>query len=124
MFYLSYRHCYPIRYYEPTSEKDSVELNEYSNSVVHVATATFKLKKIIYSNTDMNSEYWEKYNGTLVAPVFRREYLLWNSSREYVESNIYIERGNASAIDRHLRLGEVASFEALENYNNGYFKIK
>jgi len=64
-----------------------------------------------------------KYNGIQVAPTFKREYMLGISSLENVDSNIYIKRGINAAFEQHLKLGEVTSMEALEQYSNGYFKI-
>jgi hypothetical protein len=40
-----------------------------------------------------------------------------------VDSDIYIDRGINAAFEKHLKLGEVTSLEALEQYGNGYFKI-
>jgi hypothetical protein len=36
-------------------------------------------------------------------------------------SDIYIDRGRSAAFERHLKLGEVVTMEALENYGNGWF---
>ena len=44
-------------------------------------------------------------------------------NEENVDSDIYIDRGINAAFEKHLKLGEVTSLEALEQYGNGYFKI-
>ena len=49
--------------------------------------------------------------------------MLGISSLENIDSDIYIERGINAAFERHLKLGEVTSLEALEQYSNGYFTI-
>jgi hypothetical protein len=65
----------------------------------------------------------EDKNGMTVFPVFRQEYMLGSATMQNVDADIYIDRGINAAIDKHLKLGEVSTMEALENYNNGYFKI-
>ena len=65
----------------------------------------------------------ERLNGMEVFPTYREEYRLGSSSLENIDSNIYIERGINAAFEKHLKLGEVVSLEALVQYGNGYFKI-
>jgi hypothetical protein len=40
-----------------------------------------------------------------------------------VEADIYIDRGINAAFEKHLKLQEFRTMEALENYGNGWFKI-
>jgi hypothetical protein len=65
----------------------------------------------------------ELHNGMEVYPTFREEYRFGISTLENVDSDIYIDRGINAAFEKHLKLGEVTSLEALEQYGNGYFKI-
>jgi hypothetical protein len=58
-----------------------------------------------------------------VFPVFRQEYLLGSATMQKLDVDIYIERGTNAAFEKHLKLGEVTSMEALEQYSNGYFKM-
>ena len=37
--------------------------------------------------------------------------------------NIYIDRGYATVLDRHLRIGEISTYEQLEKYGNGIFQM-
>jgi hypothetical protein len=74
-------------------------------------------------NWNESGGYWEKYNGMISAPVFRTEYDLWSSTPQNLKSDIYIDRGINAAFEKHLKLEEVHTMEALENYSNGYFKI-
>jgi hypothetical protein len=57
-------------------------------------------------------------------PVFREEYKFGNSVLQNVDADIYIDRGINAAFEKHLKLGEVTSMEALEQYGNGYFKFQ
>lgn len=68
-------------------------------------------------------EGMEKYNGIEVCPTFTRAFNIGVVSLPTVVSDVNIDRGNSAAFEKHLKLGEVTSFEALENYSNGYFKI-
>ena len=65
----------------------------------------------------------EKYNGIEFCPTFTRAFNIGVVSLPAIESEVNIDRGNSAAFEKHLKLGEVTSFEALENYSNGYFKI-
>jgi hypothetical protein len=58
-----------------------------------------------------------------VFPVFRQEYMLGSSIMQNIDADIYIDRGINAALDKHIKLGEVTSMEALENNSNGYFKM-
>lgn len=69
------------------------------------------------------SEGMEKYNGIEFCPTFTRAFNIGVVSLPAIESEVNIDRGNSAAFEKHLKLGEVTSFEALENYSNGYFKI-
>ena len=68
-------------------------------------------------------EGMEKYNGIEFCPTFTRAFNIGVVSLPAIESEVNIDRGNSAAFEKHLKLGEVTSFEALENYSNGYFKI-
>jgi predicted Zn-ribbon and HTH transcriptional regulator len=83
----------------------------------------FKSKEDINSSTCPNcgSEKW--VGGDILLPIVKEEYRVGVSAPENIKGNIYIDRGINSAFEKHLKLGEVASLEALENYGNNYFKI-
>ena len=76
-----------------------------------------------YQN-EILKDYEEKYNGFTFAPLCREEYKLGISLNEKIDSDIYINRGTARAIDYHLRLMESKSLESLEQIGNGFFNIK
>ena len=88
-------------------------------------TTTFEMQSLRYKNGEEASmtDDMVEYNGEMVAPVFRMEYMLGSSTMQNIDVDIYIDRGINAALDKHLKLGEVTSMEALENYNNGFFKI-
>lgn len=116
---------YPICVYKLTQIMEHVDDSQY-NSSYSVPMADFRFNINIFSgNTDFfnNQKDMEEHNGMQVLPVFREEYMFGISSMENVDSDIYIDRGINAAFEKHLKLGEVTSLEALEQYGNGYFKI-
>ena len=58
------------------------------------------------------------------ADYFMEDYQLGMSFVSNNNSNVYIDRGNATAFERHMRLSEVDTLQDLENYGNGMFKLK
>ena len=55
---------------------------------------------------------------------FKNNFLPYdNYPIEVKEGNIYIDRGINSAFERHLKLQEIRTMEALNNYGNNWFKI-
>ena len=75
--------------------------------------------KTTYSSIDGMDDY----NGLDAYPTFQDAYNIGISSLPIVDSDVNIDRGNNAAFEKHLKIGEVTSLEALENYTNGYFKM-
>ena len=123
---------YPLNYY-------AIEYNAYipwkmneMDDSLYTEHSYFETPILLYGVTDgevkPDTDYydWErfsKYNGIEAYPVFRIESRLGMASPEKVSNNIYIDRGSGAALDKHLRLGEIKTMEALENYSNGMLKI-
>ena len=104
---------------------EHVDDSQYGSSY-SVPMADFRFKINIFSgdtDTFNGQEDMEEYNGMQVLPVFREEYRFGISSMENVDSDIYIDRGINAAFEKHLKLGEVTSLEALEQYGLNFFKI-
>ena len=74
---------------------------------------------IFYVNEFSNNNN-EEYNGKLT----RQEILLGFIDEPQIYSDIFIERGKQSIIERNLRLGEIDNMGELEIYGGGYFKVK
>ena len=107
--------CYPVICYvlkQKMSEIDSVFGNKY-----RYALADFTMCFPPYSG-------WKGYNRSVeIFPVFRQEYLMGNATMQNLDIDIYIDRGINAAYEKHLKLGEVTTMEALEQYTNGYYKM-
>ena len=108
-----------------------VDNSQYDSSY-EVAMADFKFNIDVFklSGDTVVDTFSEKFSGDMetrngmeVFPIFREEYKLGISSLENIDSDIYIDRGVNPSFEKHLKLGEVRTMDALLQYGNGYFKI-
>lgn len=118
---------YPVYVYVLTQDLTRVDESQYDTEY-SVPMADFKFEINVFSGNsdtfaDRYPEEMTKHNDLQVFPTFREEYRFGVSTLENVDSDIYIDRGINAAFEKHLKLGEVTSLEALEQYGNGYFKI-
>jgi hypothetical protein len=107
--------CYVIK-------KKEVEIDgetRYVDNTAYFISDSFSCK-----NGEIET-YENDYVDTNIAafPIFRQEYMFGSATMQNIDANIYIDRGINAAFDKHIKLGEVTSMEALENYSNGYFKM-
>lgn len=118
---------YPIYVYKMEQLLEHVYDSQYDSSY-EIPMANFRLDINIFSgNCDTFSQKYSedmvKHNDLQVFPTFREEYRFGASVIENVDSDIYIDRGINAAFEKHLKLGEVTSLEALEQYGLNFFKI-
>ena len=71
---------------------------------------------------DFIGEGWNRYNTSLSASM-KEEYLFGIISPPEVQSEVFIERGMTSVMDKHLRLSEVNDLGELTRYGNGFYKL-
>jgi hypothetical protein len=107
---------YPICVYRLKQKNVEIRDNTY-NTPYEDNLTKFEI------TADRKYDRYHDTSGDTKAPLTREEYRLGVAAPESVKGNIYIDRGINSAFEKHLKLGEVATFEALENFGNGYFKI-
>lgn len=110
---------YPIYVYRLKQNEETIRDNTY-NTPYNDSLSYFEIP-ISAMNRVYDSDY--DISGDTKVPLIREEYRLGIAAQESVKGDIYIDRGINSAFEKHLKLGEVTSLEALENYGNGYFKI-
>ena len=91
--------------------ENMIELRAYS------APSSAKLYTRFESETDEN-------NMTQDAHYIFRDDLIGYHEVNINAKNVKIERGKYAAFERHNALGEVSSFDDLEKYKNGFFKLK
>jgi hypothetical protein len=122
-YYTNDTDFFMLNYYEMTWDE-----NYYYNEDYNYASSVNK-SWFSYDIYDIGSDLSESdgskraYNGFVAFPTIREEYRLGSSSKENIDQDIYISRGTARSFDSHLKLLEVNSMEALEQYGNGYFNI-
>lgn len=106
-------HSYPIYVYK---------LRQGDNPTASF-TAPINVFDTSLTTTYSSIDGMDDYNGLDAYPTFQDAYNIGISSLPIVDSDANIDRGNNAAFEKHLKIGEVTSLEALENYTNGYFKM-
>lgn len=124
---------YPIYVYNLKQKLVPITSNTY-DTTYETPLANF-ITEINITKSDkpigFDVEYYDtydKYENDLndnveVYPTFMEEYKFGNSVMQNVDSDIYIDRGINAALEKHLKLGEVFTLEALEQYGNGFFQM-
>lgn len=76
------------------------------------------------ANTSMYyiGEGWNKTNTSLSA-LTKEEYLFGITSEPEVFDDVFIDRGQTTVMEKHLKLSEVESLEHLKWFGNGFYKI-
>jgi hypothetical protein len=67
-------------------------------------------------------EGWNMTNTSLSA-ITKEEYLFGIIFPPEVESDVFIDRGITSVMDRHLRLSEIKNLGQFNRYGNGFYKL-
>jgi hypothetical protein len=119
-------HKYMIYTYIMKQDVEEVESNIYDTAFqVPMANFTSEINLIDSNITPNFSGYsdMDDYNGMDISPVYKEEYKLGLAMNENVDADIYIDRGINAAFEKHLKLQEITSLEALVQYGNNYFKI-
>lgn len=62
----------------------------------------------------------EVYNGMIT----RNEHFIGFIDEPQIFSDVFVERGQMSVMEKNLRLSEIDNIGELENYGNGYFNIR
>jgi hypothetical protein len=107
--------CYPVVYYKLEQGSQLIDSDYGGRYEYPVADFEMELPP---------TEGWVGYDrDTELFPVFRQEYLFGSATMQKLDVDIYIDRGTNAAFEKHLKLGEVTSMEALEQLGNGYFKM-
>ena len=120
---------YPIYIYTLKQKDERIDDNTYGevyNDNLAVFNAT--IERPIVDDYSANTASCGEDNGTTISgdtnlPIFSEEFKLGTAAQQSVKGDIYIDRGINAAFEKHLKLGEVTTLEALMQYGNGYFKI-
>lgn len=105
--------------------------NEYTTNVTFTPEYTgYTIDGLIYMDyfdgytyilgSTSNFVNEEVYNGMIT----RNEHLIGFLDTPQIYSDVFIERGKQSVMERNLRLGEIDSTGELELYGSGFFNVK
>lgn len=128
-YYMADGNSFVIKYFELNQNIDNNGLYDYPKTKFEMALTAGKMITSKTNgtsdiscnggNVEFSLEDGKNVRDYVAAPVFRQEFNLGSSYYQNIESDIYIDRGMASAIDRHLKLQEIRTLESMENYANG-----
>ena len=119
-----------FQYYELTPER-KISYNPDLRAKRETFNSYFEAHFLYYVMNEQNEiepvvseDYMADHNNFISAPAFRAEWNMFSSMPHIINTdNIYIDRGINSAFEKHLKLQEIRTMEALENYGINYFKI-
>lgn len=81
--------------------------------------------KISYRSGDYTQRITHDDSEVLNLPVFKDDAIPAFPFRPHVVDDVYIQRGDNAAFERHIRLSEIRTLEDLTNYaNGGYYKVE
>lgn len=100
---------YGISYQEYTGKTRSVTINNRN--------ATIPL-----TNFNYKGQGWNETDVSLSA-LTKEEYLFGIISPPEVQSDVFIDRGETTVMDKHLRMSEIKNLGQLERYGNGYYNL-
>ena len=126
-YYMNDDSTFTFNYYLLTQDVELLHVTDYNALLNWDISTYFEMKPTIYvmngneiSMVGSNTEYsgWSENNNVVAAPLFRTEFNLASSFPQNVDADIYIDRGISAAFEKHLKLQEIRTMEALENLGN------
>ena len=138
-YYTTESDCIMLKYFALKPILADTVMNDYNNYTTKIPISKFRvmvnlwyndngskkrINETIFSTNKNSDSTFDAYNGMTAFPLIRKDWTIGLSGLENTKSDIYIDRGVAQAFDLHLKLGEIKSLEALENYGNGFFRIE
>jgi hypothetical protein len=110
-YYLSEDVNYPIKTYEMVYDLNGYDLEEYNEKRVIAKMSKFST---VIDEGCIDETF-------IASPLVKQDYSFGISTDMYKKSDVYIERGMATAQDKHLMFSEINSIDDLEHYKGGGF---
>lgn len=86
-------------------------------------TRTIEVGEVIpMTSVNYIGEGWNETNTSLSA-LTKEEYLFGIISPPEVQSDVFIDRGETSVLEKHLKLSEISNLGELERYGNKFYKL-
>jgi hypothetical protein len=104
------------------NQNTGIQYTDYSGFTRQVIDSLGTRLLIPLTTMQYNGEGWNETNTSLSAQT-KEEYLFGITQPPEVESDVFIDRGGTSVLEKHLRLSEIESLEHLERYNNGFYTL-
>lgn len=119
-----------LKYFDIVQNSKEIILDDFNNQKAIINIANFEMPIRLFkengkggvdvSRDEFGSKFgFDQLNNFVVTPTFRKEFEFGISMPQKVNSDIYIDRGISKAFDKHLRLQEIKTMDALEQYQNG-----
>ena len=133
--FIAYSSCYDSGSIEKVYDTPGVFLNDYCvrNSGTDAVAVYYYRNDVLveYDKTDPNTPVLSRAINTLTCcqevlmspPIVKEEMLLGIAFQPELQSNVYIERGKQSPLEKIQRLGEVNNLGQLNRYGYGYFNL-
>lgn len=97
----------------------------YATKEVHSQDLNLNRNAIISSVNDLPlGDVWKESEDVLNTPLIKEEYLNGSSFDSNVSVDVTIDRGNATAFEKHLILGECNTFDDILNYKNNFYGLE
>jgi hypothetical protein len=74
------------------------------------------------TNIQYIGEGWNETNISLSA-LTKEEYLFGITAKPDIQSDVFVDRGETTVLQRHLILSEIRSLDQLARYGNGFYKL-
>lgn len=94
----------------------------YNDIIRELVTPDLGSVEIPTTQMYYNGQGFNETNSSLSANT-KEEYLFGITMTPEVESDVFIDRGRNTILQRHMQLGEITNISDLINYGNGYYKI-
>ena len=102
---------------------DKVEFDTSNNIYVYDMKIGNNFNKVPYLRTNFTTNIDITHVDIEETPLIRYDYYNGVSFQPSVNEDVYIERGVTQAFEKHLKFGEIKTFEDFENYANGGFFV-
>jgi hypothetical protein len=103
------------------TQRHGIQYMDYTG-LTRSVTTNDGLESIPVTNFRFRTQGWNETNTSLSA-LTKEEYLFGIISPPEVESDVFIDRGETTVTDLHLRLSEIKNLDQLSRYGNRLYKI-
>ena len=102
---------------------DKVEFDTSNNIYVYDIKIGNNFNKVPYLRTNFTTNIDITHVDIEESPLIRYDYYNGVSFQPSMNEDVYVERGVTQAFEKHLKFGEIKTFEDFENYANGGFFV-